>query len=98
MKTLWIPLVALIVLVAASSASAGWVYTSTTGWTYVAPVYPAPTVYVPPPAPIYVYPPPAYTVPTVIATTPVIRPAPIVVRPRVVLPRRAFRRAVWTVW
>lgn len=106
MKSLWIPLVALIVLAAADHsygavpvASAGWTYTSTTGWTYVAPVYPAPMVYYHAPAPVYVYRPPVYTVPTVVAPAPVvIHRAPVVVRSRVRVPGRLFRRTVWSVW
>lgn len=100
MKSLWIPLVAVIVLVAASTASADWVYTGVTGWTYVAPVYPAPTVYYHAPAPpVYVYRSPVVMAPRVIAPAPmVIRSAPVVVRPRVMVPRRVYRRAVWTVW
>ena len=105
MKNLWIPLVALIVLAAASTASAGWVYTATTGWTYTDTVYPAPTVYYRAPLPsVYVYRPPVYTVspvytvPTMIAPSPVIRRAPVVVRSRMVVPRRTFRRTYWTVW
>jgi hypothetical protein len=99
MKTLWIPLVAVIVLLAASTASADWIYTTSTGWTYVAPVYPAPPIYYPPPPPpVYVYRPPVVTVPTVIAPFPVIRTAPVVVHARVRVPHRALRRAAWTVW
>ncbi len=106
MKSLWIPLVALIVLAAASTASAGWVYTATTGWTHAGTVYPAPTVYYSAPLPsVYVYRPPVYTVPmvytvpTVIARSPAIRRAPVVVRSRMIVPRRRmFRRAYWTVW
>ncbi|MHC4178285.1 MAG: hypothetical protein ACYSWU_12310 [Planctomycetota bacterium] len=107
MKGLWIPLVAVIVLVAADhscgavpAASAGWTYTATTGWTYVAPVYPAPAVYYPAPAPpAYVYRPPVVTVYPVIRPAPVvIRPAPVVIRPRVIAPRPVLRRRVWRVW
>ena len=99
MKTLWIPLVAVVVLLAASTASADWIYTATTGWTYVAPAYPVPPLYYFEPAPpVYVYRPPVVTVPTVIAPAPVIRTAPVVVRSRVVVPRRALRSTVWTVW
>jgi hypothetical protein len=99
MKTLWIPLVAVGVLLAASTASADWVYTPGMGWTYVAPVYPAPAIYyLPPPPPVYVYRSPMVTVPPVITPVPVIRTAPVVVHPRMVVPRRAVRRSVWTVW
>ena len=104
MKSLWIPLVAVIVLVAASTASAGWMYTPTSGWTYSAPVYSAPvysapTVYYHAPAPpVYVYRPPVYRVPMVVAPAPVIRTYPTVVRSRVIGPRRALRRTVWRVW
>ena len=105
MKNLWIPLVAVIVLGAASTASAGWAYTATTGWTYVDSVYPAPTVYYHTPAPsVYVYRTPVVVAPRVIAPapliyrSPVIYRSPIVVRPRVVVPRRFYRRTVWRVW
>ena len=94
MKNLWIPMVAVIVLLAASTASAGWTYTSTTGWTYFGPPVPAPTIYYHAPAPV-VMPPPPLVVPRVIAPAPIIRPAPIVPRP--LLPRPVLRRRVW-VW
>lgn len=99
MKNLWIPLVAVIVLAAASTASADWTYTTATGWTYVDTVYPAPTVYYQAPAPsVYVYRPPVVVAPSLIAPLPVITRAPIVVRSRVVAPRRFYRRTVWRVW
>ncbi len=99
MKNLWIPLVAVIVLGAASTASAGWAYTGTTGWTYGHSVYPAPTVYYHAPAPsVYVYRTPVVVAPPVFYRAPVIYRAPIVVRSRVMVPRRFYRRTVWRVW
>jgi len=108
MKTIWIPLVAVTVLLAASTASADWIYTVPGGWTYVASAYPAPPVYYPAPAPpvyypapappVYVYGPPVFEVPTLITPAPVIRTAPVVVRSRVVVGRRAVRTAAWAVW
>jgi hypothetical protein len=108
MKKLWIPLVAVIVLLAASTASAGWTYTSVTGWTYFGPPLPAPTVhyhasapYYHTPAPVVVPRPPLVLAPRVIAPLPVFAPAPVFrpapIGPRVLLRRPILRRRVW-VW
>ena len=100
MKNLWIPMVAVIVLLAASTASAGWTYTSATGWTYFGPSAPATTIYYHAPAPVVVPPPPLVR-PRVIAPLPLIPPAPIIrpapFVPRPLLPRPVLRRRVW-VW
>ena len=99
MRNLWIPLVAVIVLLAASTASADWTYTATTGWAYAGPAVPAPTVYYSAPAPsVYVYRAPVVAPAPVVYRSPVIYRSPFVVRSRVHVPGRVFRRSVWTVW
>lgn len=98
MKKLSIPLaVAAVVLLACSTADAGWTYIGGVRVYTPAPVvyrYPAYTV----PAYTYTYPTyayPTYTYPRY--AYPVYSPS-VVVGTKVYVPRRPPRRTVWTVW
>ena len=104
MKNVWIPLAVVILLAAASTASAGWGYVvPSTGTSFY---------YHGPGASVYVHRAPMVRVPTVVTprvmvypsqyvvrpTPYIVRPAPVVVQPTIVVPRRAVRRTHWTTW
>ena len=92
MKTLSIPLaVAAVVLLACSTASAGWVYVGGVAVYTPAPVGVRPLV--PPPVPRYIHPPAFYPPPPLIYGRPVVIPP----RPFVPMPRRVLPRPVWIV-
>lgn len=97
MKTLFIPLaVVAVVLLACSTASAGWTYIGGVAVYVPTPVVVRPLI--PPPPPRYIYPPPMYS-PAFFPTPPLLYGRPVVVPPRpfVPVPRRVLRRPVWIV-
>ena len=79
---------AAFVVLACSSASAGWTYTSG-----VRVVTSTPIVYS---YPAYTY--PAYTYPAYTYPATRFHPPTVYTPPRVYIPSRAWRRSVWTTW
>ena len=95
MKTLSIPLaVVAVVLLACSTASAGWTYVGGVAVYVPTPVVVRPMI--PPPIPRYVYPPGVYP-PAVVPPPHLLyrRPGVGRARPFVPVPPRVLRRSVW---